>query len=410
MSCFFKSLCQNLKWIRLKYARGWEVPYIKRWKLGIVLSITVVLCGVPLISAFSTPFVNPIIVLFGNSEGEIAVVSRIKSEFPSTIIVEYGSPQHAMVLWRAISDVIYVAHGSKDGIVQGSQTIRWTNFVGTALGVPSESQYFASCYSQEAVQIASSRRPEARFLGFDGVIDAELASLCITTLMHATRGSRELAMNNIYEFFELAVAKTLNPEGHRFLPLAVIDLFWGQFPPFPYGNGYAWGWVDGRPTIGGAYYSGNWYSGSYVMAMSGPWVLTIPGNGIPATHSSSIVHAIASWWCWATGQWYSDPYVYYMTVQLSTSQRTMLALPALASSMFYFISFGSSVFSLLGLFVVLVVGILNFFLSIIAPYISFVYAFLNDPGLNQIWTYLLNYIDAGSFFYSLLAWDICRPK
>jgi len=333
----------------------------------------------------------------------------VKSEFQNAILVEYGSPQFALTFSRASCDLIYVAHGSLEGIAVGSQKLPWDNLARMASYAPSERQYFVSCYSQEVVQIASTLRPESQILGFDGVVDAELASLCVIALMHISRGNTEQALDSIFRFFELTVAKTLAPEQHRFLPLSVISLGYLQAPWWASGYGFAWGAVDGRATLGGAYYSGNWYSGSYVMAMSGPYVLTIPGNGAPATHQSALPYAIVSWWCWATGQWYSDPYVYYMTVLLNTNQRFMLAVPAFASAMIYFVIFALSLTSLLGLFVSLVISLFNLFLGFIAPYIPFVSAFLNNPAYS-ILTLLLNFIDPGSFFYSLLAWDICRPR
>ncbi|MFX1577394.1 MAG: hypothetical protein ACFFCF_09470 [Promethearchaeota archaeon] len=334
----------------------------------------------------------------------------ILSEFPNSIIVKYGSPHFSLIFWRAISDVIYVAHGSEKGVAIGSHEIHWTDFARLALCTPSGRQYFASCYSQEAAQFVSSIRSRSLILGFDGVVDAELASLCIIALMHSSRGNLELAINSFFQFFELVVAKALIPKQYRFLPLAVIDLAYFQAPWWVSGFGFTAGFVDGRATLGGAYYSGNWYSGSYVMAMSGPYVLTIPGNGVPALHQSALPYAIASWLAWATGQWYSDPYVYYMTIILSSNQRFMLAVPAFASAMIYFVSFGSSLGSLLGLFVALVLSLFNTFLSLISPYIPFVQGFLNDPGVHTIFTLILNFIDPGSFFYSLLAWDICRPR
>jgi hypothetical protein len=311
---------------------------------------------------------------------------------------------------RAISDVIYIVHGSEKGVEIGSHKICWADFARLAQCTPSERQYFASCHSQEAARIASSNRPTAHILGFDGVVDAELASLCIIALMHSSRGNLELAINSFFRFFELVVAKALTPEQHRFLPLAVIDLLYLQAPWWVSGFGFAYGNVDGRPTLGGAYYSGNWYSASYVMAMSGAYVLTIPGNGVPATHSSSLPYAIASWLAWATGQWYSDFYVYYMTIILSSNQRFMLAIPALASTMLYFTIFASSIPSLFWLFVSLVISVFNAVLSLITPYIPWVQQMLNNPGVHQILLLLLNIIDPGSFFYSLLAWDICRPR
>ena len=384
---------------------------MKKWKSALlVLSITAILCGLPLIPAYSTPVTAPIVVLFGESEGEIAVANMILSEFPNSNIVKYGSPHFSLIFWRAISDVIYVAHGSEKGVAISSHEIHWADFARLALCTPSGRQYFASCYSQEAAQLASSLRPTAHILGFDGVIDAELASLCIMALMHSSRGNTELATNGFFRFCELVVAKTLTPEQHRFLPLAVIDLAFAQAPWWVSGYGFTAGYVDARLTLGGAYYSGNWYSGSYVVAMSGAYVLTIPGNGIPATHSSSLPHAIASWYSWATGQYWLDEYVHYMIYYLNSNQRIMLAVPALASTMIYFTFFAYSIPGLLWLLVGLVLSVLNAVLSIIIPYLPWVENLLKGPGFHQYFLLLSGILDPGSFFYSLLAWDICRHR
>lgn len=374
----------------------------RRWLM--VFTVLVLFNSVPVMVAFSTPITGPVVVIFGHSEAECVVARVIREEFPKTRIVEFGSFETGFVLYRAVSDVIYVAHGDEQGIPFGTGVLSWDYMANIAMHVPSRSQYFAACYSAKASELASEHRSRSRFVGFDGMVDANIGALAIAAHMHSTRGSYEQALKLIYDLFDLVVAKVIYPDYYPFLPLA---LTWNYLsPPFSIGLAVVEGWVGGRATLGGGSYGDN------IVALSGSYFMIDPtGAGAYLESWCDLPSAVAHWSMWLLGPSYywQSSFVSYMVGNLNTNQRFMLGGPAVILTCVLIVLGGLSLYSL-SIYITLIVPIINFFMSLFSPYIGLLNWLWSDPGIQSILPFLLNVLDLGSLAMALLTWDICRPR
>ena len=376
-------------------------------KVGLVVFIWLT---IPVIGAMETPVVSPIIVVFGHSEAERVFVSEFVSEFPSSIVLEYGSIEQLLYLPRAVSEVVYVGHGSGKGIACNGHVIPWSVIATLVLAVPSHRQYIAACHSYKASVLASAKRPSSYIVGFDGEIDSKFTSYAIESLIWFSRGEKERGMEKFQDAMNLKVKRVLNQqESEPILPLglAALDLP----PPFAEGISLVYGLWNGKPTLGGGV--GTWSPDS-ICAIAGSNLLIDPiGENFQASlWTCDIVIASARWIAWATGNWNWDPLVSYIT-GLPEEQRFMLAGPSLTATIIL-MALGIMISAILSLLDVpstvlsLIAGLVNFFISIAAYYIPVVNVWLNAPGPHQIALLLMNMLDYGSIAHTLLIFDICN--
>ncbi|MCF2136641.1 MAG: hypothetical protein K9W43_05295 [Candidatus Thorarchaeota archaeon] len=118
----------------------------------------------------SAPVVSDVVVVMHHDSAVSTAVQTIVANDPHVQVVDYGSLEYALTIHRTVRRVVWVSHGSKQGILAGSQVLSWQAFSNRIQMTPGKDIVLA-CDSSEVNKYVSS----ASVVGFNGVIDARLA-------------------------------------------------------------------------------------------------------------------------------------------------------------------------------------------------------------------------------------------
>jgi hypothetical protein len=125
--------------------------------------------AVPFVQAFSTPSMTPLIVNMDRSSPETQItVTELQKEIPA-VTVNYKSLQYLIETLRTHSIIIFVGHGSSQGIESEKEIVGYQQLV-TKNVAPVN--IFAACYSHEATKFDTTKT----ILGFKGQIDGIIAA------------------------------------------------------------------------------------------------------------------------------------------------------------------------------------------------------------------------------------------
>jgi hypothetical protein len=128
--------------------------------------------AVPFVQAYSTPSMTPLIVNMDHSSPETQVtVTELQKEIPA-VTVNYKSLQYSIETLRTHSFIIFVGHGSSEGIHTEREVVDYQELVMNIAPV----NIFAACYSHEATKLSTRKT----ILGFKGQIDGILAANSIS--------------------------------------------------------------------------------------------------------------------------------------------------------------------------------------------------------------------------------------
>ncbi|MFX1336616.1 MAG: hypothetical protein ACFFAM_19430, partial [Promethearchaeota archaeon] len=128
--------------------------------------------AVPLVQAYSTPSMTPLIVIMDHSSPETqATVTELQKEIPA-VTVKYKSIQYSIETLRTHSIIIFVGHGSSKGIQTERDVVGYQDLILNVAPV----NIFAACYSHEATKLSTRKT----ILGFKGQIDGILAANSIS--------------------------------------------------------------------------------------------------------------------------------------------------------------------------------------------------------------------------------------
>ena len=106
----------------------------------------------------------PVIVKLGNDKAINTAVSGVASRFPNSFVVDFGSPQYYLIIWRTHAELIIISHEPNYH--------RYT-IIRTIVRVSPASQiYLLGC---NTAKLAKSLG--ARVHGFSRVVDARIAPL-----------------------------------------------------------------------------------------------------------------------------------------------------------------------------------------------------------------------------------------
>jgi hypothetical protein len=134
--------------------------------------IVAVLMAVPVVQAYSTPSMTPLIVNMDHSSPETqTTVKELQKEIPA-VTVNYKSLQHYIETLRTHSIIIFVGHGCSTGIYTEGEVVEYQDLILNIASV----NIFAACYSHEATKLDTRKT----ILGFKGQIDGILAANSIS--------------------------------------------------------------------------------------------------------------------------------------------------------------------------------------------------------------------------------------
>ncbi|MHA1781077.1 MAG: hypothetical protein ACTSYL_09490 [Candidatus Thorarchaeota archaeon] len=136
----------------------------------------------------SAPVVSDVVVVMHHDSAVNTAVRTIVANDPHVQVIEYGSLEYALAIHRVVRRVVWVSHGSDDGIVAGAQMLSWRAFSSRTQMTPGKDIVLA-CDSGEINQYV----PTGAVLGFGGSIDAILggliASFILSSSTSRTRGN-----------------------------------------------------------------------------------------------------------------------------------------------------------------------------------------------------------------------------
>ncbi|MCF2136015.1 MAG: hypothetical protein K9W43_02145 [Candidatus Thorarchaeota archaeon] len=130
----------------------------------------------------SAPVVSDVVVVMHHDSAVSTAVRTITANDPSVQVVEYGSLEYALTIYRTLGRVVWVSHGSEDGILAGSQMLSWQAFSSRTRMTPGKDIVLA-CDSAKINQYVSI----SQAVGVNGAIDASLGGMFAVLLLKPTQ-------------------------------------------------------------------------------------------------------------------------------------------------------------------------------------------------------------------------------
>ncbi|MCF2136231.1 MAG: hypothetical protein K9W43_03240 [Candidatus Thorarchaeota archaeon] len=114
-------------------------------------------------------------------------VQTIVANDPHVRVVEYESLEYALTIHRTVGRVVWVSHGSEQGILAGHHAISWDTFSDRVELTPGYDIILA-CNSNSIKQYISSSSKSQVFT-FDGLIDATLGGFFAIILLSGSHNA-----------------------------------------------------------------------------------------------------------------------------------------------------------------------------------------------------------------------------
>ncbi|MCF2136346.1 MAG: hypothetical protein K9W43_03815 [Candidatus Thorarchaeota archaeon] len=134
------------------------------------------------IMPLSAPVVSDVVVVMHHDRAVNTAVQTIVANDPHVRIVEYESLEYALTIHRTAGRVVWVSHGSENGILAGSRVISWNAFSSRIKMTPGNDLILA-CKSSEINKYI----PVTQVIGFPDSIDAVLGGFIVTLLLRPSR-------------------------------------------------------------------------------------------------------------------------------------------------------------------------------------------------------------------------------
>lgn len=97
--------------------------------------------------------VSPLLVMFGDSEAEIAAGVQLLHNFSNSIIIDFSASKQQIMEYTA--PVIYIGHSSEEGISYSNQLVQWS-FLSSIIGKSvSNNHYILGCNSQTISELTA---------------------------------------------------------------------------------------------------------------------------------------------------------------------------------------------------------------------------------------------------------------
>lgn len=150
--------------------------------VGIFLS----LMSTSVVSAFSMPLTQPIVITFGDSPQVRTTTSTFMSEYPHASVMSYGSIHslgNVLQLMRTHAPLIIIGHGSDQGIGFGGKIIQWQTLNTELNALPANAIYYLACDSATAVPTSTKQA-----FGFNSAVDGPSGAMIIAATLYNNQG------------------------------------------------------------------------------------------------------------------------------------------------------------------------------------------------------------------------------
>ncbi|MFX1481831.1 MAG: hypothetical protein ACFFCP_01435 [Promethearchaeota archaeon] len=183
-----------------------------------------VVCAISILivmTAFTVVLLQPmnatVVVTFGNSDAEYLAVSTLTQNIDNVAVVRYGTIEYNLAKLRCSESIIFVGHGSEDGISSKSGLVRDTSIAQDIRSTSASNIYVLACNSGG---LADQEGLEG-LISFRGFIDAELGALAIATRINLSRGLAKQADDTFNLLINVFTSKLFGRS--PYLPLRIID-------------------------------------------------------------------------------------------------------------------------------------------------------------------------------------------
>ncbi|MHA1245837.1 MAG: hypothetical protein ACTSPE_00645 [Candidatus Thorarchaeota archaeon] len=201
-------LLKRCRWSPVSLSMGHGGTKLKIHSLLLVVVVLSPLWMMPL----SVPVFSDVVVVMHHDSAVNTAVRTITENVPDIRVVEYGSLEYAMIIHRTVGQVVWVSHGSEEGILAGSQVLSWRTFSSRTEMTPGRDIVLACESNRVSRYIAKSS-----VMGFAGGVDAILGGLLSSYILSATRGTVATLDNVVSKYASRLADIILNQDEPIFL-------------------------------------------------------------------------------------------------------------------------------------------------------------------------------------------------
>ncbi|MBY8999851.1 MAG: hypothetical protein KGD64_02960 [Candidatus Heimdallarchaeota archaeon] len=193
-----------------------------------VISLIFLATSMPLIQAFSAPIPTQLVVKLDDTATVNTAISNLKQNTKNIAIVEYGSTEYDLTYWRTLGAVIWVSHGTDEGVSINGKLASWDQLEAPILRTPNKDVVLA-CYSGSLLQQTELSSNDV--LTFDDEIDSVIGSLLVSYLVTKDSTILPKVTSRLLEVYT-------NPTQYDPLAFVVDDGGGGTTPPPSYVIGH----------------------------------------------------------------------------------------------------------------------------------------------------------------------------
>jgi hypothetical protein len=95
----------------------------------------------------SSPVISDVAIIMHKDQAVNMAIRTITDKLPNVQVVEYESLEYNLMIHRTMGRVIWVSHGSEDGILGCKEIISWQTFSRMTMMTPGKDIILA-CYLQ----------------------------------------------------------------------------------------------------------------------------------------------------------------------------------------------------------------------------------------------------------------------
>ncbi|MFW9833799.1 MAG: hypothetical protein ACFFEK_07380 [Candidatus Thorarchaeota archaeon] len=134
---------------------------------------------------------DAVVVMYDDSTVKDSI-NAITTYDDDILVLEYGSIGYALMIPRIIGTVVWISHGTEDGIVSNSEILSWEDFV-SSIQLTSGKDVVLACESDHIYNYVSNDEAFA----FSGAVDAKLGGFFVAWLLTGIRDALTSAFARI---------------------------------------------------------------------------------------------------------------------------------------------------------------------------------------------------------------------
>ncbi len=192
-------------------------------KPQVLCSILILIIFSPLlIMPLSTPILSNVVIVMHEDDATDLTLDTLRVNIPNLQVISYGSPMYYLSIFRLMNPILWLSHGTEEGILAGVDIISWRDFSRIVEMTPSNDVILA-CESSGINEYVDT----GDAFGFEGSIDARMAGFVgsIIVLSQNFGLMSNAVLNALDGAFDLI--NNLMTGALALIPLGAIPSWWG---------------------------------------------------------------------------------------------------------------------------------------------------------------------------------------